>query len=120
MAEYMLFLHESPEDFKDYSPEEIQKIIMEYREWHERTAKDGTMIEGHKLTDEPGKVLRPDRGKVLVTDGPYSETKEVIGGMIIVKAANYDEAIEIAKSSPHLAYGGRIEVRQIDDLSQQD
>ncbi len=54
--------------------------------------------------------------EVLVTDGPFAEAKEVIGGYYIVNAASYDEAVELAKLGPHLRYHGRIEIRQIDPL----
>ena len=53
---------------------------------------------------------------IIVTDGPYSETKELVGGYYVIEAADYAEAIEIAKTSPHLRFGGRIEVREIHNL----
>ena len=49
-------------------------------------------------------------------DGPYSETKEVIGGYFAVRAADYDEAVKICEDCPHLEYAGTIEIREIDDI----
>jgi hypothetical protein len=72
------------------------------------------MHAGDKLTDEPGKVVRRRDGQVRVTDGPYSETKEVLDGYYIIEAASYDQAIERSWDCPHLEYGGTIEVRQVD------
>jgi hypothetical protein len=59
-------------------------------------------------------VLRNRNGKAAATDGPYSETKEWLGGFFLVEAPNYNAAVEIARQCPHLEYGGTIEVREID------
>jgi len=52
----------------------------------------------------------------IVTNGPYTDIKESIGGYTIIKADNYDEAVEIAKGCPVLLTGGNVEVREIDIL----
>ena len=52
--------------------------------------------------------------KVVVSDGPYSETKEMLGGYFMIEAANYDEALRLSRDHPHLAFGGTIELRQIE------
>ena len=57
-------------------------------------------------------------GQVRVTDGPYSETKEVLGGYYIVAAESYDRAVDLARDCPHFEYGGTIEVREIDTMGQ--
>lgn len=119
MHDYLLLLHESPEDFAHYSPEEMQQIIMEYRDWYTKLAAADRVRGSNKLMDEPGKILRMDQGKLLVTDGPYSETKELIGGYFVISAASYEEAVEISRECPHLKYGGRIEVRQVDAMPQE-
>ena len=51
---------------------------------------------GHKLKDGEGRVLRADRGRVSVTDGPYAEAREVIGGLFVVDAASYDQCRRFA------------------------
>ena len=51
-------------------------------------------------------------GKPLVTDGPFAEAKEVMGGFFVIEAANFDEAVETAKTCPHMEFGS-IEVREI-------
>src|SRR4029077_16336391 len=60
-----------------------------------------------------GRVMRTEHGKTRVTDGPYSETKEVLGGYYTIEAANYDEAVQRTLDHPHLEHGGTIEVRQV-------
>ena len=74
----------------------------------------GLLAESNKLTDDPGRVVRRKKTKVLVTDGPYAETKELLGGYFIIKSKNYDEALAHAESCPHLDFGGTIELRQVD------
>ena len=51
-------------------------------------------------------------GKRIITDGPFTETHEVLGGYYIIEAADYDEAVKLTLDHPHLEYGGTIEVRQ--------
>ena len=63
------------------------------------------MEGGQKLADEPGKIMRAKNGHVRVTDGPYGETKEVLGGCYIVSAENYDKAADVARNCPHFEYG---------------
>ena len=114
MAKFMLLLHDSPGTFADVSPEQMQKVIEKYMAWGAKLRQAGVMHAGDKLTDEPGKVLRGKDGRPRVTDGPYSETKEVLGGYYIIEAADYQQAVERSSDCPHLEYGGTIEVRQVD------
>lgn len=114
MPQYILFLHDNTAAFTDVSPEQMQKIIEKYVAWGKRLRERGVMRGGEKLTDEPGKVMRANEGQVRVTDGPYSETKEILGGFYVIEADGYDRAVEHARDCPHFEYGGTIEVRQID------
>jgi len=114
MPRYMLLLHDNPASFADVSPEQMQKVIEKYIAWGNRLREAGVMHAGDKLTDEPGKVLRSNNGNVRITDGPYSETKEVLGGYYIIEASSYEQAIDRSRDCPHLQYGGTIEVRQLD------
>ena len=114
MAEYMMLLHESTTGFADLSAEDIQQIIGEYSAWSNSVAEQGKMVGGNKLKDEGGKHLINNNGSLRVTDGPFAESKEVIGGYFTISADNYDEAVEIAQTCPHLKYGGRIELREVE------
>src|SRR5262245_37994600 len=114
MAQFMLLLHENPSDFTGLGPQELKKIIEEYRGWRQDMTATGRLIAGQKLKDEGGRHLSARGREVLVTDGPFAEAKEVLGGYFLVNASSYDEAVEIAKQCPHLRYNGRIEIRQID------
>jgi hypothetical protein len=114
MTEFMLLLHENPSDFEDVSPEEIEKIIAEYVAWRGELAEAGRLAGSKKLRDEGGRWLTAPAGDVRVIDGPYSEANEVIGGFFMITAADYAEAVEISRSCPHLRYGGRIELREVE------
>ena len=87
----------------------MQKALEKYMAW---TKKPFT-VDSKRLAEDPGRVIRSHSGKPRATDGPYSETKEVLGGFYTVEAASYDEAVKLALEHPHLEYGGTIEVRQL-------
>ena len=111
---YMLLLHDVTTSENEISAEEIQAIISEYVSWSNEIAERGILIGGEKLADEGGKHLRNVDGDIRVTDGPFAEVKEALGGYFAIKADDYDQAVEIASSCPHLKFGGWIEVREID------
>jgi hypothetical protein len=116
MPKYMLLLHEHTGAFAAMSPEQMQQVIQKYVAWGNSLRNAGLLQDSHKLKEEPGRVIRTDGGKVRVTDGPFSETKEVLGGYYTVEAFSYDKAVEIARGCPHVEYGGTIEVREIDTM----
>jgi hypothetical protein len=108
MAQYMLLLRGG--EFRHYSPEEMQKILEHYLGWAEQLRKEGRHRGGEELKDG-GRVLSVKNGKVV--DGPFTETKEVVGGYFLFEAKDYDEAAAISKGCPHLTYGGWLEIREI-------
>ena len=116
MAKYMLLLYGDPSAWVELSPEEIQKAIEKYFAWGDKLRKAGIFIASHKLADEPGRVMRGQGGKARVLDGPYSETKEVLGGYYMIEAPSYQAAVEQCRDCPQLEYGGTIEVREVDEM----
>ena len=113
MPNYVLFLQEDPATFADLSPAQMQAIIAEYGAWRQRLIERDRLVDGHKLCDEGGRLLRSEAGQVRVTDGPYGEAKEITGGLFVIRAADYDEAVELTRDCPHLRYGW-VELRQVD------
>jgi hypothetical protein len=111
MPQYMLLLRAEPSAFADFSPEELQKIMQRYGDW--RRSPQNRIAMGQKLTDTGGRVMRTENGRPLVTDGPFAESKEVMGGFFVVAAEDYDQAVELAKTCPHMDFGS-IEVRQVE------
>jgi hypothetical protein len=113
MPNFLLLLHQTPTTFRNLSPEQIQKILGSYIAWREALVKRNKMRAGEKLTDDRGRHLRTHDGKVSVTDGPFSESQEILGGFFMIEAADYEEAVEIARTCPHLVGDRWIEVRQV-------
>jgi hypothetical protein len=109
MAQFMLLLYENPADWQKVSPEEMQKAIEKYIAW---TKKPFT-VDSKRLAEDAGRVIRVQGGQPRATDGPFSESKEVLGGYYTIEAANYDEAIRLAMDHPHLEYGGTMLIRQV-------
>jgi hypothetical protein len=110
----MLLLHERPEMFAGISPDQMQRVIAKYVEWRSNLISHGRLSGGNKLRDEPGKVLEPNAGHVVVRDGPYIEAKDVIGGYFLISADSYEAAVETSRQCPHLDFGGTIELREIE------
>lgn len=116
MAQYMLLLYDDPSGWAGLSPEEMQKAIEKYVAWGEEMGRKETLVAGHKLADDAGKVIRGNGGQTRVTDGPYSEAKEVLGGYYLIEADGYDQAVAIGRDHPHVGFGGTIEVRKVDEI----
>ncbi len=108
MAQFMLALYDDPTGWTKLSPEQMQKAVEKYMVW----GKKAFVVDGKRLGDDAGRVLRGSGGKPRATDGPYSETKEVLGGIYIIEAADYDEAVARTLDHPHLEHG-TIELRQL-------
>jgi len=94
---------------KDLSREEIQNAIDKFYVWRDRLVDEGKMRAGQRLSREGKTVSRE-----MVTDGPFSETKEVIGGYWFILARSLEEAAKIAAENPCLACGLFYEIRPID------
>ncbi len=115
MGNYLVLLYGGPGSEPGMAPQEMQGIIEKYSAWAAKLRESGRFTGGNKLKDHEGRVLRAEGGKTRVLDGPFSETKEVIGGYLAITADSYDDAVALARDCPHLAYGGTIEIREIDE-----
>ncbi len=115
MAKFMVILHNTPAKWRGTSAEEMQQKIQQYQAWVEKLRAGGRYVGGEKLGDEGGKVLTLQNGRPIVVDGPYPETKEVLGGFTIFRAADYDEALELLRGCPFLA-DGTVVLRRTDPM----
>jgi hypothetical protein len=87
-------------------------------EWVSHHDASGQRLIGMALAPvSTATTVRVREGKVLVSDGPFAETKEIIAGFDLLQCASLDEAIEVARKHP-MAYGGRIEIRPLADFEQ--
>jgi len=96
-------------------PESRRAAIMrEYGALMESLDKNGRRLAGAKLQPtSAAATLRVRDGKLVVTDGPYAETKEQLGGYHLIERSDFDEAVAIAQRIPTLPFGGTIEVRPL-------
>lgn len=114
MAKFLVAARDTG-DYAGMSPEEMQACIERYMAWSEGLRRDGRLLTGEKLGDGEGRVLRREAGALVVSDGPYVESKEVLGGFWIIQAADYDEAVRLVSGSPHFELG-TLELRRIDEM----
>jgi hypothetical protein len=109
MTEFMMiFRNDYNPSFKP-SPEQMQASIKQWQDWIGGIAAQGKFLSTNRLGFE-GKTLKPNN---VIADGPYAEVKEIIGGYILVKAADIDEAMKLAEGCPILNIGGHVEVRNV-------
>ncbi len=113
MDEFILiFRHEDGN--KVASPEQIQIWMKQTMDWIGGIAAQNKFSSGTGLPFENARVVRKTKSKTVVTNGPFGDIRETIGGFIIVKADSVDEAVEFAKGSPVLqGEGNSVEVRRI-------
>ena len=109
MPQFVLFLRDTTWDPEAMSPEEMQSVLDRYQAW----VQSMKPLVGQKLVDGEGRVLRKPGKTMEITDGPYAEAKEIMGGFTMIEAASYDEAVRLCENSPHFAFGS-IEIRQVE------
>lgn len=107
---YML-LFRSADWYKGLSPEETQRIVDAWMAWFKGLTDDGRCVSGRPL-EHQGKVVSGKNGRI-VSDGPFAESKETIGGYFLLKVNTMDEAVAIAQQCPGLGYGVQVEVRPV-------
>ena len=91
------------------SPENAQQTTKKWRAWFDEVDRKGYLKSIGQRLEEQGKVVRP----TFVTDGPYAETKDLIGGYSLIEASDLEEAAKIAAGCPILENGGSVEVRPV-------
>jgi hypothetical protein len=96
------------------SPEQIQQLTEKYMNYIQSLRDKGNFIAGEPL-EETGKILSGERGR-KVTDGPFTESKEAVGGYFLIRAKDLNEAVELSRDCPVFANGGEIEVRPIQKI----
>jgi hypothetical protein len=94
----------------NFSPEEMQNNMQQWFGWINGLKAKGLYVSGEALLPGGKAVKGAD---AVITDGPFAESKEVVGGYFIIKAASIEDAAEIGKGSPDLPYGGSVEVREV-------
>jgi hypothetical protein len=109
-GEYML-LFRGPHWDRGLSTDELQQVMNKVMAWFEGLSERGK-IKGAQPLGGQGRVISGTDGQFVV-DGPFTETKEAVGGYLVLQADSANEAVEIARSIPTLRYGVTVEVRPI-------
>ena len=104
-----LLLFRGPDWDEGLETEELQQLMGRVMGWFDGIAKSGKVKGGQSLARR-GAVVSGKNGRV-VADGPFAESKEDVGGYLLLDVKNFEEALAIAKSFPSLEYGISIEVR---------
>ena len=110
MKDFLLLYRADNSNAPQASPEEMQALTKRWMDWVGSIAAQNKLVDRGNRLVPAGKVLKPNN---VVTDGPYTEIKETLGGYSLVKANSLEEAVELAKGCPILTRGGNVEVREI-------
>ncbi|HEY3681640.1 MAG TPA: YciI family protein [Streptosporangiaceae bacterium] len=111
MAEYLVLIYEDEKAYADATPATFGGISAAHTAFAEA---NGAAMRGGKALQPTGtatSIRTNDAGEYLVTDGPYAETREALGGYYLIEAPDLDQAIEVAKQVP--ARFGGVEVRPV-------
>ena len=113
---YMLLIYGDPSLAASMTPEEGEKMMADYYTFTQSIVESGELLSGEPLQGvETATTVRVRGGRTASTDGPFAETKEVLGGYYLVDCKDLDRAIELAARIP-AAHGGSVEVRPVMEL----
>ena len=102
MAQYLLMLHHAPNYNADLPREKLLEMTKRYMAWAEGLGAKGKLAGGEKLTASGGRHIKVKDGKLVASDGPYAELKDVVGGYFVIEAKDDAEADALARDCPHL------------------
>src|SRR5262245_11813089 len=110
---FILLIYHNEHDFAGQTEPQRQELYAEYRQLREELQGKKQFVDGSQLTpSSTATCVRVQDGEPLITDGPFAETKEQLGGYFLVDAESLDQAMDIAKRIPS-ARSGTIEVRAL-------
>jgi len=110
MEKFMLIFQGGMAGGSTQSPEVMQAQMGKWMAWIDKLNKSGQYVAGEPLLPGGKQITGKNKN---VTDGPYTEGKEVVGGFFVIKAENIDEAVKICDDYPGFEYGGTVQVRQV-------
>lgn len=108
MAEF-LYLYRGGQ--RDWAPEDSQQIMQKWMNWFKQLGESGNLKDGGQPLESEGKVVKSKSGPI--TDGPFTEAKDLVGGYSLIEAGSLAQAAELAKGCPILERDGIVEVRPI-------
>ena len=109
MAKFAFIYRDTGDRVAKMTPEEMQQHGQKWYAWISEGMQRGWMTDAGDALTEEGRVVRAK----VVTDGPFVESKEIVGGFSVVQADTLDAAAQLAKGCPGLEVGGTVEVRRL-------
>ena len=113
MANFLFVYRARPEGYATMTPEQMQEHMQKWNAWIAEGFQKGWMVDAGDGLESEGRMVN---AKKVVIDGPFVESKEIVGGFSIVQADGIDQAAEFAKGCPALTVGGSVEVRPLAGL----
>lgn len=113
MKQFLLLLHEDIQKMSELSPKEMQEIANAHMNWAKRLAEKEHLISGDGLHDKGILIKGKD---CVIKDGPYLESREIIGGYYLLQAKDLETVVELAKECPTHLFGGTTEIRPIMEM----
>ncbi len=114
MKEYLLLFRGGNSSMAAQSPEEKQTHMQKWMEWMGNLSKEGLLVGAQPLNGTGKQITGSSK---VVSDGPFIEGKEMVGGYLICRSESYDGAVKISKDCPILEFeDGKVEVREIQEL----
>jgi hypothetical protein len=111
MPQYMLLIYSDPADAP--GPDEQETQLGRWMDYTNEIQQSGAMVAGDALEpSETATTVRVRDGETLLTDGPFAETKEILGGFYVVEVPDLDAALALASKMPNIEYGS-VEVRPV-------
>jgi hypothetical protein len=114
MAKFLFVYRKTSDSYSTMSPEEAQQMLQKWDAWLREGFRQGWLLDSGDGLKREGRVLNSRR---VVTDGPFVEGKEIVGGFSIVQADTVDAAAELAKGCPIFQRGGSVEVRALEGFN---
>ena len=110
MTEFLLLYRGSERVNATLSPQQMQDYLQHFQSWIMSLTRAGKISSCGPLANEGKTIVGP---KAVVSDGPFAESKDLIGGYTVLTAADLDEATKIARGCPFLNVGGSVEIRPV-------
>lgn len=110
MKEFLFLYRADYSNMPQGTPEQMEAMMKKWMDWLGSIAAQNKLTSQGNRLENSGKVVKENN---VVTNGPYTEIKESLGGYSIVKADSYEDAVELAKGCPIFGNGGNVEVREI-------
>jgi hypothetical protein len=114
MPNFLFVYRNQPYDMSQVSPDQMQQSMDRWTKWIGQGYAEGWLLDAGDALMPEGRVVKSTQ---VVTDGPFVESKELVGGFSVIKAESFDEAVNRAKTNPNVIEGGSVEIRQMAGLA---